>query len=108
MRFFRRFIKFSIIYNKTDYCLCKFIIGKIPLYLLAIENVDFTTLFLNLSKIQRFEQFRGLLFVYIYCLINTPLFTSRQKRRFYTLFLDLSKIQCFEQNIGSLVVQVDH
>ena len=46
MRFFRRFIKFSIIYNKTDYWLCKFIIGKIPLYLLAVENVDFTHFFL--------------------------------------------------------------
>ena len=77
MRFFRRFIKFSIIYNKTDYCLCKFIIGKKPLYLLAVENVDFTTLFLNLSKIQRFEQFRGFVFVYIYRLINTPLSSSR-------------------------------
>ena len=57
--------------------MCKFIIGKIPLYLLAVENVDFTTLFLNLSKIQRFEQFRGFVFVYIYCLINTPLSSSR-------------------------------
>ena len=65
MRSFRRFIKFSIIYNKTDYCLCKFIIGKKPLYLLAVENVDFTTLFLNLSKIQRFEQYMGSLVVQV-------------------------------------------
>ena len=45
--------------------MCKFIIGKIPLYLLAVENVDFTTLFLNLSKIQRFEQYMGSLVVQV-------------------------------------------
>ena len=38
---------------------------KIPLYLLAVENVDFTTLFLNLSKIQRFEQYMGSLVVQV-------------------------------------------
>ena len=45
--------------------MCKFIIGKIPLYLLAVENVDFTTLFLNLSKIQRFEQYSVVLIVQV-------------------------------------------